>query len=130
MELPPQKSIKPRIPWMWLVLLLATMIWNAVLFLRTGEPQADIPYSAFLNYVREGNIASVYIQGNQITGEFVDPIVWPQSTPGPTPTGTLTASTPVTHTAFLTTFPEAVGVRRFRARVASLILGAAGRAAV
>jgi cell division protease FtsH len=111
MELRPQKSGKPRIPWMWLILLLATMIWNAALFLRTGEPQVDIPYSAFLNYVREDDVANVHIQGAQITGKFVDPIVWPQSTPGPTPTGTLelAASGPMTYTAFLTTFPEAVG---------------------
>jgi cell division protease FtsH len=111
MELKPQKPGKLRIPWVWLILLLATIVWNAVLFLRTGEPQADIPYSTFLNHVHEDNVASVDIQGDQISGEFVNPIAWPQPAPGPTPASTsvLTATTPVTYTAFLTTFPEAVG---------------------
>ena len=111
MELKPQKPGRLRIPWVWLVLLLVTIVWNAVLFLRTGEPQADIPYSTFLNYVHEDNVANVDIQGDQISGEFVNPIAWPQPTPVPTPASTsvLTATTPVTYTAFLTTFPEAVG---------------------
>jgi cell division protease FtsH len=111
MELRPQKPGKLRIPWVWLVLLLVTVIWNVVLLLRTSEPQANIPYSAFLSYVHEDNVASVQIQGDQVTGEFVDPIVWPLPTPGPTPVGTpeVAASTPMTYTAFLTTFPEAVG---------------------
>jgi cell division protease FtsH len=111
MELKPQKPGKLRIPWVWLILLLVTIVWNAVLFLRTGEPQADIPYSAFLNYVHEDNVSSVDIQGDQISGEFVSPIAWPQPTPGPTPASTsvLTATAPITYTAFLTTFPEAVG---------------------
>jgi cell division protease FtsH len=123
MELKPQKPGKLRIPWVWLILLLATIIWNAVLFLRTGEPQANIPYSTFLKYVHQDNVTSVDVQGDQITGEFVNPIVWPQPTPGPmpspmpgptpspTPIGALVlaAATPMTYTAFLTTFPEAVG---------------------
>jgi cell division protease FtsH len=111
MELRSQESNKPRIPWLWLVFLLVTVVWNAMLLLREGELQADIPYSTFLNYVHEDNIASVHIQGDQITGEFVQSITWPQPTPGPTPAGTSvpTATTPMTYTAFLTTFPEAVG---------------------
>jgi cell division protease FtsH len=111
MELKPQKPGKLRISWGWLILLLVTIIWNAVLFLRSGEPQADIPYSTFLSYVHEDNVASVDIQGDQISGEFVNPIAWPQPTPGPTPesTSVLTATAPITYTAFSTTFPEAVG---------------------
>ena len=111
MELKPQRPTKPRIPWVWVILLLATIVWNAALFLRTSEPQADIPYSTFLNHVHEDNIASVDIQGDQISGEFVNPVVWPQPTPGPTPANTpvLTTTSPITYTAFLTTFPEAVG---------------------
>jgi cell division protease FtsH len=99
----------------WLILLPVTIVWNAVLFLRTGEPQADIPYSTFLKHVHEDNVASVDIQSDQITGEFVNPIVWPQPMPSPTPDSTptsapaLAATTPITYTAFLTTFPEAVG---------------------
>jgi cell division protease FtsH len=111
MELRPQESDKPRIPWLWLAFLLVTVVWNAMLFLREGELQADIPYSTFLNYVHEGNVASVHIQGDQITGKFVQSITWPQPTPDPTPASTSvpTATTPMTYTAFLTTFPEAVG---------------------
>jgi cell division protease FtsH len=125
MNLKPQKSDNktPRIPWVWLILLLAIIIWNLVLFVHTGEPQADIPYTTFLKYVDQNNVASVNIQGDQITGDFVNPILWPQPTPSPTPDATpgstpsptsanapaLAASTPVTYTSFLTTFPEAVG---------------------
>jgi cell division protease FtsH len=100
-----------RIPWVWVLLFVAIVIWNLVTLFSSGPQQATIPYSTFLNQVRAGNVVQVRIAGDQITGKLSQPITWPQSTPGPTPTASpgIAASTPTTYTAFLTTFPEAVG---------------------
>jgi cell division protease FtsH len=101
---------KSRISWWWWVIMLAILIWNIWAFLPTGEQQVSLPYSSFLDQVSAGNVSSVEIRGDNITGELVKPIVWPQATPGPTPTASAAPSTtPTTYSAFQTIFPEAVG---------------------
>jgi cell division protease FtsH len=59
--------------------LLALLIWNAVLFWPPPKPEALIPYSSFLEQVRAGNVSEVLIAGPQISGTFVKPILWPES---------------------------------------------------
>jgi len=110
----------PRISWIWWPLLLALLVWNLVAFWPQGQPQASIPYSTFLAQVRSGNVSSVSIAGDQITGTFVQPIVWPSAstslTPvaSPQPTSSAARPTPAangasTYSAFKTTFPDVVG---------------------
>jgi cell division protease FtsH len=124
MEPEPQLPKKPQIPrWVWWLALLALIGWNIWLFLPRSQSEANIPYSTFLEQIRAGNVTSVHISGDTITGKFVQAIPWSQQTPGPQPTasgsaqGTPTAvsspqpsPTPVpTYTDFKTTFPETVG---------------------
>jgi cell division protease FtsH len=115
---------KPRIPrWVWWVALLVLAAWNIWLFRPTSRPEASIPYSTFVEQVHTGNVTSVHISGDEITGKFVKAIPWPQQTPGPQPTASGSAQvTPTTvsspqptptpvpaYTDFKTTFPETVG---------------------
>src|SRR5208283_331521 len=63
----------------WWVVFLALLIWNAALFLQSPKTEALIPYSGFLEQVRAGNVSEVLIAGPQISGTFVKPILWPES---------------------------------------------------
>src|SRR5262245_37421567 len=132
MASPPQKSPRgmpqtpggtpqtPRALWVWWLVLLGLLVWNAVTFLPTPRPEVSIPYTTLLAQVRADNVAKVRIVGDQIHGSFVKPFQWPQSTPATTPSpaskapepkppGQQAAAPPATYTAFTTTFPEAVG---------------------
>jgi cell division protease FtsH len=102
----------------WWLILLGLMIWNIWSLLPASQPEADIPYSTFLSQVQAGNVTKVSISGDEITGSFAKPFVWPQGTPpaSPQPTGSPAApptpsgaSQPTTYTEFHTTFPEAIG---------------------
>jgi cell division protease FtsH len=97
--------------WTWWLVVLAVLALNFWLFRSTSPAAADIPYSTFLAHVRAGNVTEVQIAGDQITGSFARPIVWPIATPSPPSTQTPPATPlpPVTYTTFHTTFPEAVG---------------------
>jgi cell division protease FtsH len=64
----------------WWIALLALLIWNAALFWPPPKPEALIPYSSFLEQVRAGNVSEVLIAGPQISGTFVKPLLWPEST--------------------------------------------------
>jgi cell division protease FtsH len=112
MESKQQTPQKPNLSWIWWLVLFGLLVWNVWSFVPPSHPEATIPYSAFLTQVRAGNVVSVLISGSQITGKFEQPTLWPQSTPGAATTATsqpTPAPTPQKYTAFLTTFPEAVG---------------------
>jgi cell division protease FtsH len=123
-----QQPPRPRISgWVWLLILVALIVWNLWAFQSKSEAETNIPYTTFLTQVRAGNVDSVRISGAQIKGKFVKPIVWPQETPtpelpaepspqatagaGPVPTEPVTGTIGATNTYqdFDTTFPEAVG---------------------
>jgi cell division protease FtsH len=106
----------PRIPrWIWWVVLLGLIVWNVYLFLPKSQPEASIAYSTFIDQVNAGNVSSVNISGDQITGTFVKPYTFPPTTPVPGATAApgvsgQVAATPVpTYTQFTTTFPDVVG---------------------
>ncbi len=106
---PPPK--KPTIPWFWWVIAIGLLIWNIIAFLPHSNPEVTIPYSAFFNQVDKGNVASVQISGNEITGKFIKPVPWPQATPIPGQTAAVGA-TPVpvqNYMDFLTIFPDVEG---------------------
>ncbi|MGD8599022.1 MAG: ATP-dependent zinc metalloprotease FtsH [Anaerolineae bacterium] len=111
--------------WVWWVALLALMAWNVWLFRPTSQPEVSIPYSTFVEQVRGGNVKSVHISGDEITGTFATALAWPRPTPGAQPTavaspdpGPTAASSPQptptptpvpTYVDFRTTFPDTVG---------------------
>jgi cell division protease FtsH len=108
----------PRISRWWWLILLAMLVWNVLSFWPKAQPEISIPYSTFLTQVRAGNVASVRITGDKITGTFVNPISWPSPTASPQATAESeptavapTEGTPTgeTYAEFDTTFPQAVG---------------------
>ncbi|MFN2218807.1 MAG: ATP-dependent metallopeptidase FtsH/Yme1/Tma family protein, partial [Anaerolineae bacterium] len=95
MDSGPTRQQAPRIPrWIWLLALAALVAWNFFLLRPTSNPSVNIPYSTFVDQVRAGNVKSVQISGNSITGVFNTPILWPTSTPGAAQSGTPTAAAP------------------------------------
>ena len=93
MEPEPQLPEKPRIPrWVWWLVMLGLIVWNIWLFRPQSQSEATIPYSAFLEQIRAGNVVSVQISGDEITGKFTEAIPWPQQTPGPQPTASGSAN--------------------------------------
>jgi len=56
---------------LWLVIsLMMVLLFN--LFNKPQTIKDKIPYSDFLTYVEKGEISSVVIQGNEISGQFMD----------------------------------------------------------
>ncbi len=113
---PQQTPRLPKLGWVWWIVLLGLLLWNALLLLPAGVPQVNLPYSDFIAQVQADNIKHVQITGSQITGEFVAPVSWPpaaQATATPEANNPLSLATPSiqaqTYTAFNTTFPEIVG---------------------
>lgn len=98
--------------------MIALLAWNVWNFRPSNQPVANIPYSTLLNEVQAGNVATVQIQGDQITGKFTHAIPWPEpSIPTPDSSAPQAAQSPAapatTYTQFQATFPQAVGDANF-----------------
>ncbi|MEJ2559777.1 MAG: ATP-dependent metallopeptidase FtsH/Yme1/Tma family protein, partial [Anaerolineae bacterium] len=78
---PPETPLRPNRSWIWWLILLALLVWNIFLFLPTSRPEVSIPYSTFLGQIRANNVTTVHISGDEITGTFAKPFLWPQTTP-------------------------------------------------
>ncbi len=102
---------KPTIHWFWWLIAIGLLIWNIFAFLPKSRPEVTIPYSAFLNQVKSGNVVSVQISGSEISGQFSKPVLWPAATPlpGATPNPNAPVATPANYSAFLTIFPDTQG---------------------
>ncbi|MHB8958037.1 MAG: ATP-dependent zinc metalloprotease FtsH [Candidatus Limnocylindrales bacterium] len=62
---------------LWIVLVLL-LVWNlATLFLSASVPSASLAYSDFLGQVRQGTVATVTFNGQNVTGTFTSPVAWP-----------------------------------------------------
>jgi hypothetical protein len=72
--------------WVWWLVLIGLVVWNVSSLRQTAQPQADIPYSLFLTQVHNGNVVSITLNGDQITGPLAQAIIWPR------PTATASAS--------------------------------------
>ena len=105
---PPQKS---RINPIWWVVMLALIAWNVYAFWPRTQAEVSIPYSSFVNQVKEDHVKSVSINGSSIKGEFTAPQLLvnlvPEITPAPGATPVPTET--VTYTTFTTNFPDVVG---------------------
>ena len=64
----------------WLM-LAALLVWNLWWFLPHNNLSVPLPYSEFIAQVTRGNVASVHIAGEEITGKFAHAIVWPEHAP-------------------------------------------------
>ncbi len=74
-------SKQPRKPpgtlWLWWLIMIGLITWNLVSLWPKAHPEVNLPYSSFLQQVRSDNVATVSIQGNQISGAFKKPVQWP-----------------------------------------------------
>jgi cell division protease FtsH len=113
----PPGSPKPpnqRTIWTWwLLTTVLLLIWNVVAFPR-GSTQVTIPYSALLAHSRAGNVTSVHLTGDDVTGTFRRPFAPPPSpapsnAASPAPSGAASPAPQATFTNFDSTFPQAVG---------------------
>ena len=106
----------PKMPrWLpWLIVLGVLLVWNLVVFLPSGGPSsAAIPYSAFVALASKGNVASVQFSGQDLSGSFVTPVVWPPPSAGASaapdgsaaPEGSASSASPVTYQSFSTILP-------------------------
>jgi hypothetical protein len=96
----------------WWLLALLVLTWNLVALWPRGQAEATIPYTTFLEEVRAGNVASIHVTSSQISGRFVHPFPWPQSTQGTAPASKPLAGappSPIAYASFLTLFPQALG---------------------
>ncbi|MFL7871003.1 MAG: ATP-dependent zinc metalloprotease FtsH [Anaerolineales bacterium] len=127
MNIPPSKPpsdqssppARPHISPFWWVILIALFIWNIWTLKPQTKQEIDIPYTAFIEQVKAGNVKDVQINGAQISGDFIDgrpatDLIPPDQLATPLPTSqpasnSQTASKPELYTAFSTNFPEAVG---------------------
>ena len=109
----------PRIsPLSWII-LIALFIWNIWALRPQTQTDIAIPYTAFVDQIKAGNVQDVQIDGAQISGDFqtglpATDLIPPNQLATPLPTtqpasGLQPNSKPQLYTAFNTTFPEAVG---------------------
>ena len=128
------RRLQPRIPsglWFGWLILAGLLAWDLIWSWPRSQPQAAIPYTTFLAQVRADNVSKIHIAGDQITGAFIDSILWPTpEAPAPpkskTPSapanpesqaGTETAKAaapvvekaPALYSTFETNFPSVVG---------------------
>jgi cell division protease FtsH len=89
---------RPQLPrWAWLVFLAAALALNLFFYSPRAQPRAEISYTNFMTQLRAGNVATVELSGESVSGDFRSPVNLPPS-PGST-----AASQPFSQ--FLTTRP-------------------------
>lgn len=87
---PSQKPVRQSLfpSWIWWVLLLAILGWNAyALIVPKTPPAISLSYTAFLDQVKSGNVSAVTFKGQSIEGTFRQPIDNPARTSPPPGTG-------------------------------------------
>ncbi len=72
-----------RIIYLWWALLALLLSWNllAPLHHPLAEQPVKIPYSVFIEQLKADNVAKVQINGSEIRGTFVRPVIWPPASP-------------------------------------------------
>jgi cell division protease FtsH len=61
----------------WWLIFAALLAWNLFAWWPSQSDIVNIPYSTFRAQVRADNVSKVHIVGDDITGEFVKPLLWP-----------------------------------------------------
>lgn len=83
---PPPSAPPHRSVWYW-ALFAALMAWNFWAFLPRPNAAVTLPYGEFIDQVTRGNVASVRIVGEAISGSLQTPIQWPPAVAAPNATG-------------------------------------------
>jgi cell division protease FtsH len=119
---PPSKKPTPKPPLIspiWWLIMLALFAWNIWVLIPHQQQELAIPYTAFIDQIKAGNVKDVLIDGAKISGDFqsgmpAKDLLPPSqlsdlSSTSQLATSTQASSNPELYTAFTTTFPEAVG---------------------
>jgi len=109
----------------WWLIFLGLLLWNVMTFMSQSHPELKLPYSAFIEQVKAGNVDQVQIKGDEITGTLKTAIRWPpqgsaakgtastkpapQASPASTPASAQATKSTATYSRFTTLFPEVVG---------------------
>ena len=132
----PRQQLRQNL-WLWWLVFAALMVWNLFTWWPSQNNIVSIPYSTFLAQVSANNVSKVHISGDDISGEFIKPLLWPEpkqqaraqaaphSKPPPQAQSRAdantngkaaaeeaqrpAASTPVRYPRFRTIFPSAIG---------------------
>ncbi len=76
---PREKSKFSSSLWLWWMVSTFLLVWSLFSLWPQQPPEvAKIPYSTFLDQVRLGDVATVHIVADTITGTFVKPELWPE----------------------------------------------------
>ncbi len=70
----------PRNMWIWFLIILVLNFGLVRGLFGTGGKVVNVPYTLFKAEVERGNVKAVYGKGENISGEFINPVTWPQDT--------------------------------------------------
>lgn len=111
-----EKKNTSRFALVWLLILLALLIWNGFSLWPKTRSEVEIPYTVFLEQLRANNIEKVGIDGEKIGGTFINPFLWPKQSEGKVAKEQEAdskdkgeAGKPKTYTGFITIYPQAIG---------------------
>jgi cell division protease FtsH len=82
------------------------LVWNAfILLMPRTPPTLPVSYSAFLQLVRDGKVATATIAGQELDGTFKESVTWPPPAPDTNgaPSQAADSAKPTTYTRFTTT---------------------------
>jgi cell division protease FtsH len=107
---PEQEQNKKSSRWVmsghFFIIFLLTIFVVQLFTLQLGSSSMTIPYSDFLTYVREGNVARLTMEGQKITGEFTEPVENPDAKEAPDWFPLKAKEATTTADAFTTTLPS------------------------
>jgi cell division protease FtsH len=64
--------------WFWWLVFATLLAWNLFAWWPSRSLTAAIPYSTFLSQIRADNVSEVRIVGDDIRGDFIKPLLWPE----------------------------------------------------
>jgi len=90
----------PRRTWLVFLLILLANYLLVQLFFSRAEAPAKVPYTLFKEQVASGNVRKIFTQGDEVTGHFKAPILYP------TVPDSVSGAEPREVTTFETTLPS------------------------
>jgi cell division protease FtsH len=79
-----QNSMRAKMPpgrtWLWLIAALVANYLMVRLLFPNPQGAITVPYTFFREEVAKGNVASIYNEGQSITGRFKTPVTYPPPT--------------------------------------------------
>jgi len=100
----------------WLLILVILLIWNGLNLWPKSESRVSLPYSVFIEQLKTDNISNVNMDGDKITGSFLNPVLWPREAESEDKPAAKRwylifseKTEPREYSEFLTIFPQEIG---------------------